>query len=247
MSLLDEDFLFAYDVYAFREAVGSVGACNVAADEHAVGCVDINGGVAVFYHFNVCYVVYYAVNKLRRRLGLVSFVCLLGVCLFAVSRLLHIVSFDNAMYFLAGVAVRQSGVGFMSAFRPSWLSVFPLALFCVFSPGGMDRSTLQGVVMTYLAMSLTLASYPYLPSVVRRIAVFVGGNTLSILLFSPLFTIITKRFVPLFSFDPTALLFTVVSVVFVIAGSLGVAWTMDKLRLSRMFCGKDRLLSPIQP
>lgn len=195
----------------------------------------------------VCYVVYYAVNKLRRRLGLVSFVCLLGVCLFAVSRLLHIVSFDNAMYFLAGVAVRQSGVGFMSAFRPSWLSVFPLALFCVFSPGGMDRSTLQGVVMTYLAMSLPLASYPYLPSVARRIAVFVGGNTLSILLFSPLFTIITKRFVPLFSFDPTALLFTVVSVVFVIAGSLGVAWIMDKLRLSRMFCGKDRLLSPMQP
>ena len=60
--LLDKYFLLSYDVNAFGEAVGSTGACNVAADEHAVGCVDINGGVAVFYHFNIRYVVYYAVN-----------------------------------------------------------------------------------------------------------------------------------------------------------------------------------------
>ena len=191
----------------------------------------------------VCYIIYYAVSRLCRRLGWVSFVCVLGICLFAASRLLHIVNFDNAMYFLAGAALRQAGVGFMSAFRPSCWAAVPLALFCLFSPEGMDRAALQGVVMTYLAMSLALAAYPYIKPKVKRLALMVGENTLSILLFSPMFTIITKSFVPFFSFDPTALLFTVVSVVFVVAGSLAVAWVMDRLRLSRWFCGKEKLLA----
>ena len=191
----------------------------------------------------VCYLIYYAVSRLGKRLDPVSQVCLFGVCLFVVSRFLRIMSFDNAIYFLAGVFARQCGQGFMQVFRPSWLAAVPLALFCVFSPGGMDRFTLQGVVMTYLAMSLALAEYPYIRPKARRLALFVGENTLSILLFSPMFTIITKRFVPLFSFDPTALLYTAVSVVFVVAGSLGVAWLLDRLRLSRWFCGKDRLLA----
>lgn len=191
----------------------------------------------------VCYLVYYIVSKLCGRLGLVSFVCVLGVCLFAVSRLLHIVSFDNAMYFLAGVLARHCGTGFMSVFRPSWLAVVPFALLCALSPDGMDRATLQGFVMTYLAMSLSLAVYPYLSPKVRRLALLIGENTLSILLFSPMFTIMAKCFVPFFAFDPTAILFTVVSVAFVLAGCYAVVVMLDKLELSRWFCGKERLLA----
>lgn len=191
----------------------------------------------------VCYLVYYFVNKLCSRLSLVSFVCLLGVCLFTVSRLLHIVAFDNAMYFLAGVLARRSLVGFTSIFRPSWLAVIPFTLFCVLSPDGMERSTLQGFVITYLVMGFSLAVYPFLSSRVRRIALFIGENTLSILLFSPIFTIITKSFVPFFAFDPTAVLFTVVSVAFVLGGCYVVVVVMDRLGISRWFCGKKRLLS----
>ena len=59
-----------------------------------------------------------------------------------------------------------------------------------------------------------------------------------------MFTIITKRFVPLFAFDPTALLYTAVSVAFTIGGSLAVAWVMDRLRLSRWFSGKRLYNAP---
>ena len=84
------------------------------------------------------------------------------------------------MYFLAGAALRQVGVGFMWAFRPSCWAAVPLALFCLFSPEGMDRAALQGVVMTYLAMSLALAAYPYIKPKAKRLALMVGENTLSI-------------------------------------------------------------------
>lgn len=193
----------------------------------------------------VCYVVYYAVSRLCGRMATVSFVCVLGLCMYAVAALSGLVSMDNAMYFMAGVLVRRSGAGFTSVFRPSWAAVVPLVLLCVVSPGGMHRFTLQGVVMTYLSMSLALAACGSLPRGGRasRAVLFVGANTLPILLFSPLFTIVAKSFVPLFAFDPTAVLFTVVSVTFVIAGSLGVARLADVLHVSRLFCGRERMLT----
>ena len=59
-----------------------------------------------------------------------------------------------------------------------------------------------------------------------------------------MFTIIAKRFVPLFSFDPTAMLYTAVSVAFTIAGSVAVAYMMDRLKLSRWFSGKRLYNAP---
>ena len=192
----------------------------------------------------ICYLVYYATSRLRPRLGVAATLCLMGVAFYAADELLHIVSINNAMYFMAGAAVRMCGVRVMSAFSPTLLSAVPLALLCAMSPDGLDRSTLQGVVMTWLAMSFALAAYPYLGDKLKTATHFIGENTLAILLFSPMFTIIAKRFVPLLSFDPTAMLYTAVSVAFTIAGSMAVAYMMDRLKLSRWFSGKKLYNAP---
>ncbi len=192
----------------------------------------------------ICYLVHYATSRLRPRLGVAATLCVMGVAFYAADELLHIVSINNAMYFMAGAAVRMCGVRLMSAFSPTLLSAVPLALLCAVSPDGLDRSTLQGVVMTWLAMSFALAAYPYLGDKLKTATHFIGENTLAILLFSPMFTIIAKRFVPLFSFDPTAMLYTAVSVVFTIAGSMAVAYMMDWLKLSRWFSGKRLYNAP---
>lgn len=192
----------------------------------------------------ICYLVYYATSRLRLRLGVAATLCVMGVAFYAADELLHIVSINNAMYFMAGAAVRMCGVRLMSAFSPTLLSAVPLALLCAVSPDGLDRSTLQGVVMTWLAMSFALAAYPYLGDKLKTATHFIGENTLAILLFSPMFTIIAKRFVPLFSFDPTAMLYTAVSVAFTIAGSMAVAYMMDRLKLSRWFSGKKLYNAP---
>lgn len=192
----------------------------------------------------ICYLAHYATSRLRPRLGVAATLCVMGVAFYAADELLHIVSINNAMYFMAGAAVRMCGVRLMSAFSPTLLSAVPLALFCTVSPDGFDRSTLQGVVMTWLAMSFALAAYPYLGDKLKTATHFIGENTLAILLFSPMFTIIAKRFVPLFSFDPTAMLYTAVSVAFTIAGSMAVAYMMDWLKLSRWFSGKRLYNAP---
>ena len=192
----------------------------------------------------ICYLVYYATSRLRPRLGVAATLCVMGVAFYAADELLHIVSINNAMYFMAGAAVRMCGVRVMSAFSPTLLSAVPLALLCAMSPDGLDRSTPQGVVMTWLAMSFALAAYPYLGDKLKTATHFIGENTLAILLFSPMFTIIAKRFVPLFSFDPTAMLYTAVSVAFTIAGSMAVAYMMDRLKLSRWFSGKKLYNAP---
>lgn len=192
----------------------------------------------------ICYLVYYATSRLRPRLGVAATLCLMGVAFYAADELLHIVSINNAMYFMAGAAVKMCGVRLMSAFSPTLLSAVPLVLLCAVSPDGLNRSTLQGVVMTWLAMSFALAAYPYLGDKLKTATHFIGENTLAILLFSPMFTIIAKRFVPLLSFDPTAMLYTAVSVAFTIAGSMAVAYMMDWLKLSRWFSGKRLYNAP---
>lgn len=192
----------------------------------------------------ICYLVYYATSRLRPRLGVAATLCLMGVAFYAADELLHIVSINNVMYFMAGAAVKMCGVRLMSAFSPTLLSAVPLALLCAVSPDGLNRSTLQGVVMTWLAMSFALAAYPYLGDKLKTATHFIGENTLAILLFSPMFTIIAKRFVPLLSFDPTAMLYTAVSVAFTIAGSMAVAYMMDWLKLSRWFSGKRLYNAP---
>lgn len=189
----------------------------------------------------VCYVAYYAVNLLSRRLGTVSLLAVLGTSFWLLSDVLHVMAMENAAYFLAGAAVRQSGVRFDSFFRPSVLAAVPLVLLCA-SPDGLHKYTLKGVAMTYLVICLALAAYTRLPGRVKAMSHFIGENTLPVLLFSPMFTILTKQFVPLFAFDPTGLLFCSAAVAVTVSGSLAVARLMDMARVSPWFCGRKRLL-----
>ena len=98
--------------------------------------------------------------------------------------------------------------------------------------------------ITYLVISLLLATYTYLTEQIKRILLYIGSNTLVILLFSPVFTILSKLYLPLFAFDATGICFTIVSVVFVICGCFGVTYIFDRLHISPYFLGKKQMLPP---
>ena len=95
---------------------------------------------------------------------------------------------------------------------------------------------------TWLSISLLLAAYGYLPVQAKRLSFFIGRNTLVILLFSPMFTILSKAFLPVFAFDPTGMLFLVTATAFTLSGCMGMAWAMDKMHVSRFFFGKRTIL-----
>lgn len=188
------------------------------------------------------YSIYFATGKIYSRMNEITFFILLGINFWLLSNWLNLISMANAIYFMLGIIIRQSKQDFLSVFRPSFASIFPLLILCYY-PMNLDRFTLAGIVITYLSLSFFLKVYRYLPSKMKNIMHFIGENTLSILLFSPIFTIISKILLPLFTFDPSGLCFICISIVLVISGSLLIAWSMDKINISCWFCGKRNLLN----
>ena len=190
----------------------------------------------------LCGLVYWGVAQLLK--GLVStFAMLVTLSLVYVglSYGLHLVAPSSAFYFMIGVIVKQTGVGFTTFFRGSWWSLIPLVLLSAY-PENFHRFTLPGVLITYLVISVLLAAYSLLPGFLQRPGCYIGRNTLSLLLFSPIFTMLVKPLVNVFSFDPSGMVFLFVSLTIAVVGSFALTWVMDSLGLSRYFFGRDQAL-----
>lgn len=168
----------------------------------------------------------------------------LGMVYGALSCLLGVLSLANSLYFLAGVIVRQCGIPFLAFFRPSWWSLLVI-LWLASDAANFDKSLPSGMLLVYLMISLCLVVYPYIRGVfVRRCILYVGRHTLLLLVFSPVFTILAKFYQPLLlSLEPSGMLFMLVSVVFAVLGSMGVAYLCDCLHLSPWIFGRQRVLS----
>ena len=80
--------------------------------------------------------------------------------------------------------------------------------------------------------------YPLLAIRFRRGFLYIGLHTLAILLFSPVFTMLAKSYLPLLSFDPTGILFLVTATALAVGGSLAIEQMLYRSGLSRYFFGK---------
>lgn len=176
----------------------------------------------------------------RLRMSTINKAILFGLALLG----LHscgLLSFANGFYFLTGCVIRWYGWEFRRVFPPAWMAIFPLLVLCA-CPDNLDRSQLGGVGIVFFCICFLQWSFLYLPEPVRRISCFIGRNTLPILLFSPVFTLLSKSFLPLFAFDPTGMLFLLVAVSFTTSGSIASAWLMERLGMSRPFFGREKVI-----
>ena len=158
----------------------------------------------------------------------------LGIVLYALSSLSDTLPFACALYFLAGVTVRQSGMAFTNIFQES---IFAFALLAM-HPQNLRLEQSGGVLMVYLLMVSLFFIYSHIGKVPQRLLTFLGKNTMSLFLFSPIFTFLCKPLVPLLQFDPSGLSFLLLSLLICIAGSLFVEWGLKKMGLSQYFYGK---------
>lgn len=186
-----------------------------------------------------CYFVWRSAGFVGRTESLVFAAAVLTV----LSLGMGLMSFANAFYFFVGFVLRRCDVSFLSFFRASWVSAPLFVLLCLV-PGFRERATLGGAAVTWTAVSFLLFVYPRLFLRLRRLCCFIGRNTLSVLLFSPVFTILTRFVRPWFMFDASGMCFLAASLCFVVAGCLGVSWLMDRSGLSRWFFGKPCSFSP---
>ncbi len=176
------------------------------------------------------------------RLDTVSQLAALGLLMFLLSHWAGMVSLPNALYFMAGAAIRHSGLAFTCVFRPSPLAVAALALLAAF-PANLDRATAGGALIVYLAISTCLYSFPYIKGSLRRLLLFLGRNSLLLFVFSPIFTILCKAMLPYLAFDPTGLLFLFFSLIICIAGSLSIGYIMDAMHAAPLFFGRKTAIT----
>ncbi len=175
----------------------------------------------------------------RLRCNLFNQIIIAGTFLFIISLFVEGFSFIHVIYFMIGYIIRKSGSDMRSIIHPSILSVVPIILITIFSDN-LNRTTLSGIALTLFMLSFLLAVYNHLNiSFIRNTGVWIGRNSMAIVLFSPIFTIATKLFAPLFAFDTTHTLWSIVSTIFVIASTLICARICDKIKLSALIMHRN--------
>lgn len=233
---MEISYIFMSSILPVRESIQNITPLTVL---HTVFVAPI-GPYWYLQTLIICSVIYFVTCRYDFKNN-ISRLIVLGSLFFLTSKIGMIISFDNAIYFLIGTAISQNKKSFTSIFQPSVLAIIPLVILCSF-PNNLDRGTLSGIVITYLFISLFLYIHKYLNGRVKHLLYTIGQNTFVILLFSPIFTILSKTFIPFFSFDSSGVVFMIVAVVFVITGCLLIAFLIDKLHLTKICFGKSRIL-----
>lgn len=174
----------------------------------------------------VCGIVYAVIFRLHFMKPASRFI-LLGIIYYLISDKVDILSFACSLYFLAGAMLKHSGLSFSNLFQSSSVAILAFILLAI-HPKNLQRETSGGILMTILVMSAVLFVNNHIGARFRCLMLFLGRKTMPLFLFSPIFTFLCKPFVPFLQFDPTGLIFLLLSLVICISGSLGVEWLMDK-------------------
>lgn len=153
---------------------------------------------------------------------------------------------SSAFYFFAGAAACRYGGSFLRTFRPRAYMLLPFLLVVICLPAQRERFSLAGVALTYFAVTGIMGCLPLVRGRFRRYSLFVGRNTLPVLLFSPLFTMAAKPLAILLeTFDPTGICFLLAATTLAVGGSLLIAYALDRTGLSPYFFGQARGLAPM--
>lgn len=187
----------------------------------------------------LCGIGYFIVWK-RRNYSTISRLILLGFY-FAGLSFVQLVAWDVSLYFFLGVVIRQSKLSFLQVFRPSWLAFIAL-LWLGCYPETFHKGSLGGLITVYLVISAALAVFPHLLPSIKRAALFLGRNSLALFLFSPIFTMVCKIFIPYLAFDSSRLLFLALSLPLCVLGALAVCKVLDALHLSPWVLGREKAL-----
>ena len=200
----------------------------------------------------LCGTTYYAVHRLMPRWAVSQFI-MTGI-LYSLYACVGILSLPASFYFLAGIIIRHISRNSVAHFtstqgetgtglRGVALATLSLAalLMLISNPASLESTSVGSVLIVCLVIILCLALKPYLGEKINNTLVLLGRNTLCLFLFSPVFTILCKQLVPLLSFDPTGMIFLVISLIVCSVGSLCISRMIDICKLSPYIFGKERI------
>lgn len=147
-----------------------------------------------------------------------------------------------AIYYFAGVVIRQCRIDFNKFFRPTPLA-FILWPFILYREDLYDWGNMAVAFSCWCCISALMWLNQYYKSqmIGKSTLLYIGKNTLPIYLFHPIFTMAAKFYHPLFAFDKSEILLAAFTIILAIAGSIAIAKVMEKTKLAYFF-GKKEIL-----
>ena len=182
----------------------------------------------------ICLTVYYLVNRYVMK-GL-SGILISSVILYALSIGIEGLKWENITYFIIGALFRNANFVINERLK-SPVSVLCFVLIIVFT-NEISRYSIAGIGLTLTFLGFIFDLKERVPKQISNFISYIGRNSFAIVLFSPLFTVATKVYAPFFSFDDSAILWTIFSSLLVVSLCLFCAILFDRLSLSRIIVGK---------
>lgn len=147
-----------------------------------------------------------------------------------------------AIYYFAGVVIRQCRIDFNKVFHPTPLA-FILWPFILCREDLYDWGNMAVAFSCWCCISALMWLNQYYKSqmIGKSTLLYIGKNTLPIYLFHPIFTMAAKFYHPLFAFDKSEILLAAFTIILAIAGSIAIAKVMEKTKLAYFF-GKKEIL-----
>ncbi|MBR4921856.1 MAG: acyltransferase [Prevotella sp.] len=183
----------------------------------------------------ICLTVNYLVNRYVTK-GL-SGILLSSVILYALSIGIPGFKWGDIIYFLIGALFRNANLVINEKLK-SPISILCFILIIVIADN-ISRYSIAGMGLSLTFLGFVFDLKDRIPKRISDYMAYIGRNSLAILLFSPLFTVLTKFYAPFFAFDDSAILWTVFSLSLVVSLCLFCAMLFDRLSLSRIVAGKN--------
>ena len=187
----------------------------------------------------ICYIIYFFASYIKRYNGLLAFF-ISAIVLYGFStNCIRLIEFSSAFYFLIGAATKYYKTNFLKIFLPKWWMILPFGILAIF-PTNFDRLTLGGIIIVYTAICGIMGCYQFIKTPkIKDATLFIGRNSLLILLFSPIFTMGAKVLIPLFHFDRSGICFMIVATIISIYGSFVIGKCLNFAKVSRFLFGRE--------
>lgn len=227
------EVLYLFGLFLLGSILGSQNTIKLSLIE-VLNCLFVHP-IGTYWYLHtlfICIIVNYVVQIFK----LNSFVSLLltGCALFILTNFIEGLLWGNILYFLIGVFISILNTNIKQVIVPTIWSIIPIISITLFSDI-LSRNNLSGIGLTIFMLSFLMGVSNYV--FLKKLFAYLGKNSLIIVLFSPIFTVVTKQYIHLFDFDSTYLLWAIVSLVIVLILCLLFGMLCDKLRISQFIIG----------
>lgn len=188
----------------------------------------------------VCGILYYLAFHISGRIDVTAKYSIFASLLIVVSLMTPFLNIKTAVYYFIGVGIRQYCKDFSRIYVRSLWPIIPFGLL-IANTGFHDWGTIPVLICVFSFLSFSSYFLSLIKGRAKVAMEYVGRNTFPIYIFHPVFTMLAKFILPVFKFDPSGALHSLVTVLAGIVGSIYIAKLLDWSHLSFLF-GRGRIL-----